>query len=76
MNGQQTEVKDDNPNALADTFKITTDGLARMSQVQELKTGAEKAKTDYTYDLDSNVLSTNAQRAADANTLGVSRYTA
>ncbi|TDO52988.1 RHS repeat-associated protein [Kribbella sp. VKM Ac-2571] len=34
----------------------------------------EKAKTDYTYDLDS-VLSTNAQRGADANTVGVSRYT-
>ncbi|WP_370353586.1 RHS repeat-associated core domain-containing protein [Kribbella sp. VKM Ac-2571] len=75
LNGQQTEVKDNNPNAPTDTFKITTDGLARTTQVQELKAGVEKAKTDYTYDLDSNVLSTNAQRGADANTVGVSRYT-
>ncbi|MEU4295011.1 DNRLRE domain-containing protein [Kribbella sp. NPDC026596] len=75
-NGQQSEVKDNNPNAAADTFKVTTDGLARTTQVQELKAGAEKATTDYTYDLDSNVLSTNAQRGADANTVGVTRYTA
>ncbi|MFK4091149.1 hypothetical protein ACI2LF_44000, partial [Kribbella sp. NPDC020789] len=75
-NGQQTEVKDTNPNALTDTFKVTSDGLARTTQVQELKSGQEKAKTDYTYDLNSNVLSTYAQRGADANTVGVSRYTA
>lgn len=76
QNGQQTEVKDNNPNALSDTFKITTDGLARTTEIQELKTGAERAKTDYTYDLNSNVLSTHAQRVADATNPGVSRYTA
>ncbi len=75
QNGQQTEVKDTNPNASTDTFKITSDGLARTTQVQELKSGQEKAKTDYTYDLNSNVLSTYAQRGADANTVGASRYT-
>lgn len=75
-NGQQTEVKDNNPNALADTFKVTTDGLARTTQVQELKSGAEKSKTDYTYDLNSNPLSTYAQRIADGTNPGVSRYTA
>ncbi|TCC16724.1 DNRLRE domain-containing protein [Kribbella sindirgiensis] len=77
LNGQQTEVKDNNPNAASDTFKITTDGLGRTTQVQELKAGATKATTDYTYDLDSNVLSTNAQRPADsgAGTPKVGRYT-
>ncbi|MGW6196975.1 golvesin C-terminal-like domain-containing protein [Kribbella sp. NPDC055110] len=75
QNGQQTEVKDNNPNAATDTFKVTTDGLARTTQVQELKSGNNKATTDYTYDLDSNVLSTNAQRPTDANTVGVTRYT-
>ncbi len=77
LNGQQTEVKDTNPNAATDTFKITTDGLARTTQVQELKGTTNKATTDYTYDLDSNVLSTNAQRAADAGTgsPAVGRYT-
>jgi RHS repeat-associated protein len=74
-NGQQTEVKDNNPNALADTFKVTTDGLARTTQVQELKSGAEKSKTDYAFDLNSNPLSTYAQRVADSNNPGVSRYT-
>ncbi|MFC5268522.1 DNRLRE domain-containing protein [Kribbella qitaiheensis] len=76
LNGQQSEVKDNNPNAATDTFKVTTDGLARTTQVQELKGSTNKAKTDYTYDLDSNVLSTNAQRDPDANTVGVTRYTA
>ncbi|NIK62307.1 polymorphic toxin-type HINT domain-containing protein [Kribbella shirazensis] len=77
LNGQQTEVKDNNPNAASDTFKITTDGLGRTTKVQELKTGVEKAATDYTYDLDSNVLSTNAQRKPDAGTgsPAVGRYT-
>ncbi|RZT07498.1 YD repeat-containing protein, partial [Kribbella sp. VKM Ac-2569] len=77
LNGQQTEVKDNNPNAATDTFKITTDGLARTTQVQELKAGTNKATTDYTYDLDSNVLSTNAQRPADPGTgsPAVGRYT-
>ncbi|TCC35300.1 DNRLRE domain-containing protein, partial [Kribbella speibonae] len=77
LNGQQTEVKDNNPNALTDTFKVTSDGLARTTQVQELKAGNPKAQTDYTYDLDSNVLSTNAQRLADAGTGSplVTRYT-
>ncbi|MER7243310.1 DNRLRE domain-containing protein [Kribbella sp. NPDC000426] len=74
-NGQQTEVKDNNPNAATDTFKVTTDGLARTTKVEELKGATSKATTDYTYDLDSNVLSTNAQRAPDASTVGVSRYT-
>ncbi|RZU16298.1 RHS repeat-associated protein [Kribbella rubisoli] len=74
-NGQQTEVKDNNPNAATDTFKVTADGLARTTKVEELKGTTSKATTDYTYDLDSNVLSTNAQRAADANTVGVTRYT-
>ncbi|TDD15884.1 DNRLRE domain-containing protein, partial [Kribbella turkmenica] len=75
-NGVQTEVKDNTPSAAADTFKVTTDGLARTTQVQELKGGAEQAKTDYTYDLNSNVLSTNAQRPLGSNNLHVSRYTA
>ncbi|MFD7156158.1 DNRLRE domain-containing protein [Kribbella sp. NPDC059898] len=75
QNGQQTEVKDNNPNAATDTYKVTTDGLGRTSKVEELKGATSKATTDYTYDLDSNVLSTNAQRPADANTVGVSRYT-
>jgi RHS repeat-associated protein len=77
QNGQQTEVKDNNPNAAADTYKVTTDGLGRTAQVQELKTGVSKSMTDYTYDLDSNVLSTNAQRVADPATSSpaVGRYT-
>jgi RHS repeat-associated protein len=75
-NGQQVEVKDNNPAALTDTFKSTNDGLGRTTKVQELKAGVERAKTDYTYDLDSNVLSTNAQRVADSNNLGAGRYTA
>ncbi|NIK56120.1 DNRLRE domain-containing protein [Kribbella shirazensis] len=75
-NGTQTEVKDNNPNAATDTYKVTTDGLARTTKVEELKGATTKATTDYTYDLDSNVLSTNAQRPADANTVGVTRYTA
>ncbi|TCC03977.1 DNRLRE domain-containing protein [Kribbella soli] len=77
LNGQQTEVKDNNPNAATDTFKITTDGLARTTQVQELKGATNKVTTDYTYDLDSNVLSTNAQRPADpgAGSPAVGRYT-
>ncbi len=76
QNGQQTEVRDNNPNALTDTFKITTDGLARTTQVQELKATQNRATTDYTYDLNSNVLSTHAQRPAGTNNLQVSRYTA
>jgi YD repeat-containing protein len=78
LNGQQTEVKDNNPNATTDTFKVTTDGLARTTKVQEFKGATTKATTDYTYDLGSNVLSTNAQRAADAGTgsPAVGRYTA
>ncbi|RZT06327.1 YD repeat-containing protein, partial [Kribbella sp. VKM Ac-2569] len=77
LNGQQTEVKDNNPNAATDTFKITTDNLGRTTQVQELKGATNKAQTDYTYDLDSNVLSTNAQREADAGigSPAVGRYT-
>ena len=74
-NGQQTEVKDNNPSAATDTYKVTTDGLARTTKVEELKGTTSKATTDYTYDLDSNILSTNAQRPADANTVGVTRYT-
>ncbi|MFI7064663.1 hypothetical protein ACIBL3_26970 [Kribbella sp. NPDC050124] len=72
QNGQQTELKDTNPNAQADTFKITTDGLARTTQVQELKATQNRATTDYTYDLNSNVLSTHAQRPAGTNNLQVS----
>jgi RHS repeat-associated protein len=75
-NGLQTEVKDNDPNALADTFQVTTDGLARTTQVQELKSGVWKSKTDYTYDLNSNVLSTYAQRVAGSNNPAVERYTA
>jgi RHS repeat-associated protein len=75
-NGRQTEVKDNNPTAATDTFKTSYDGLARASQVQELKSGGEKAKTDYGYDLNSNPLSTYAQRVADSSNPGVSRYTA
>ncbi|MEV0794771.1 DNRLRE domain-containing protein [Kribbella sp. NPDC050459] len=76
LNGQQTEIKDNNANALTDTFKVSTDGLARTTQVQELKAGQELAKTDYTYDLNSNILSTYAQRPQGANNLLVKRYTA
>ncbi|MFI6675253.1 DNRLRE domain-containing protein [Kribbella sp. NPDC050470] len=76
QNGQQVEVKDTNPNALTDTFKITTDGLARTTQVQELKATQNRATTDYTYDLNSNVLSTHAQRFAGGSNLEAKRYTA
>ena len=74
-NGAQTEVKDTDPNALTDTFAVTYDGMGRTSKVQELKAGAEKRKTDYTYDLNSNVLSAYAQRPADTGNLAASRYT-
>ena len=77
LNGQQVEVKDTNPNAPTDTFKVTSDGLGRTTQVQELKGATSKSTTDYTYDLDSNVLSTNAQRDPDTGTgtPAVGRYT-
>jgi RHS repeat-associated protein len=75
QNGQQVEVKDNTPNALADTFKVSYDGLARTTQVQELKGATERSKTDYTYDLNSNPLTTSAKRIADGNNPGVERYT-
>jgi len=76
-NCAQTEVKDTNPNAPADTFAVTYDGMGRTSKVQELKSGTEQSKTDYSYDLNSNLLSQYAQRVADpTKNLAASQYMA
>lgn len=75
-NGAQTEVVDTTPGAKVDTFKTFYDGLGRTSQVQELAAETEQRVTDYSYDLNSNVVSTYARRTAGAENLAASRYTA
>jgi hypothetical protein len=45
LNGQQVEIKDNNPNAVTDTFDVTSVGLGGTTKVQELKSGVERAST-------------------------------
>lgn len=79
-NGLTTRVDDDTPAAKTDAYETSYDGLGRVAVTRELIGATERRSTAYTYDLNSNLTSSNAQRPADTNqttgNLDASRYTA
>lgn len=79
-NGLTTRVEDRTPAAKTDAYETSYDGLGRAAVSRELIGATERRSTTYTYDLNSNITSTHAQRPADTNqttgNLDASRYTA
>ncbi|MER7606968.1 DNRLRE domain-containing protein [Nocardioides sp. NPDC127503] len=78
-NGLTTEVKDNTPGAKSDTYRTSYDGLGRAKSSTELAGTTTRRTTSYTYDLNSNLTSTYADRKFDADTgsgnLAATRYT-
>ncbi|MDQ4114603.1 MAG: DNRLRE domain-containing protein [Actinomycetota bacterium] len=78
-NGLTTQVKDNTAGAKSDTYKTSYDGLGRAATATELVGATTRRTTSYTYDLNSNLTSTFADRKADADTGGgnmaATRYT-
>lgn len=66
-NGLTTEVKDNTPGAKADTYRTSYDGLGRAATNTELAGTTTRRTTSYTYDLNSNLTSTYADRKVDAD---------
>ncbi|MFE6647552.1 DNRLRE domain-containing protein, partial [Nocardioides sp. NPDC057772] len=78
-NGLTTQVKDNTAGAKTDTYKTSYDGLGRTATATELAGTTTRRTTTYTYDLNSNLTSTFADRKADTDTgagnLAATRYT-
>ncbi|MEV5726090.1 DNRLRE domain-containing protein [Streptomyces pharetrae] len=55
-NGNMTEVKDNSPGAKIDTYKITYDGLNKITKVEEFAGTTLKNTTSLTYDENGNPL--------------------
>ncbi len=78
-NGLTTQVTDNTAGAKTDTYKTSYDGLGRAKTATELAGATTRRTTTYTYDLNSNLTSTFADRKVDADTgagnLAATRYT-
>lgn len=79
-NGLTTRVDDKTPGAKTNAYETTYDGLGRAAVSRELAGTTERRSTAYTYDLNSNLTSSNATRPADTDqtvgNIAASRYTA
>jgi RHS repeat-associated protein len=75
LNGEETEVRDTGLNPKTDRFTTQYDGLGRPQLRQELLGATVQRQTQYSYDLNSNPLTTYAQQFAVGGLTAASRYT-
>lgn len=73
-NGLVTEVVDRTPDASADRYEIGYDGLGRASSVTESLDESPTRSTDYSYDLNSNLVSVDARQLAGGSASTYTEY--
>jgi RHS repeat-associated protein len=61
-NGNQVEITDSSADAVVDSYRLTFDGLNRVSQVDEVVAGTVANTTGYTYDPNGNPLTRSHDR--------------